>query len=160
MNAFDEKNRQEFDDVTERINEALIRLQNGSSIKCTVSSLAKLAGVHRNTINNRIWPLERVKAIKEARKIELEAKRNAIQEVDPTVELKENIDRCMKEILYWYGKSNEYKMLYESMSSQFVNMTKSKEFYRLKADSLKIELDKSNAEIARITDLLNMVRDK
>ncbi len=160
MNAYDEKNKQEFDDVTERINEALIRMQNDSSIKCSTSTLAKLASVHRNTINNRVWPLERVKAIKEARKAEIAEKRKNVIDVDPTAELKENISKCLKEILYWYEKSNEYKLLYESMNVQFVNMSKSRDLYRDQVDKLQAELEKSKAETSRITDLLNMVNDK
>lgn len=160
MTAYDEKNNIEFNDVTERINEALLKMQSDHSIKCSISSLAQLASVHRNTINNRVWPLERVKAIKVARKAELDEKRKNVIEVDPTVELKENISKCLKEILYWHGKSNEYKSSYESMSVQFVKMSKSRDLYRDQVDKLQVELEKSKAEISRITDLLNMVNDK
>ncbi|WP_273762131.1 hypothetical protein [Aeromonas hydrophila] len=160
MTAYDEKNNTEFNDVTESINEALIKMHNDRSIKCSISSLAKLASVHRNTIRNRVWPLERVAAIKAARKAELDEKRNNVIEVDPTVELKENIRKCLKEIQYWHGKSNEFKSLYESMNVQFVNMSKSKKFYMNQVDKLQVELEKANAEISRITDLLNMVNDK
>lgn len=160
MTAYDERNNKEFNDVTESINEALIKMQNDRSIKCSISSLANLASVHRNTIRNRVWPLERVAAIKAARKAELEEKRNNLIEVDPTVELKENISKCLKEIQYWYGKSNDFKSLYESMTVQFVTMSKSRDFYMVQADKLQVELEKANAEIARITDLLNMVNEK
>lgn len=64
---YDEKNEELFEAVTRQLNEALRKLEKDSSLSASVSSLAKLSGVHRNTIYNRKWPLEKLNVIKENR---------------------------------------------------------------------------------------------
>lgn len=156
MQAYDKKNQQDFDAVTEKINEALKKMRSDDSIKSSVQSLADLSGVHRNTLNNRIWPVEQVKAIKAERKAKLETQKNE-PKVDPLEKASEKLSKAEKEILFWYGKTAEYKELYESMTVQFTDMAKSRDLYKTRFQELETVLTTKETELARAIDLLNMV---
>ncbi|TFW70759.1 hypothetical protein C3Y98_08775 [Methylotenera oryzisoli] len=66
--ALEEKNQQDFHEVTNRIRDAIEKIRLNPKCKPTQSVLAKLALVNRGTINNRKWPLDELKKIKVNRK--------------------------------------------------------------------------------------------
>jgi gas vesicle protein len=64
---FDQKNEQDFQEMTERIRCALDDIRKSRTLKPTQMVLAKLAKCSRRTLSLRIWPIEELRKIKEAR---------------------------------------------------------------------------------------------
>jgi uncharacterized protein YlxW (UPF0749 family) len=64
---FDQRNEQDFHEMTERIRCALDVVRNTRTLKPTQDTLAKIAGCSRRTLSLRIWPIEVLKQIKLAR---------------------------------------------------------------------------------------------
>ena len=103
--ALQEKNEQEFVEVTRRIKEALAQIERDPKLRATQDMLAKLADCSRGTLNNRKWPLVQLRNIKAARKA-------PVQEiVDETAALakeksriqryKQQLDDSREEVLFW-----------------------------------------------------------
>ncbi|TYC59508.1 hypothetical protein FMN52_08410 [Marinobacter sp. BW6] len=159
--SFDEKNEQDFEDVTERINEALLKMASDSAIKTTVSSLAELAGVHRNTIRNREWPLSRIREIKAHRKFEAEErKKGDFSSPKPIDVLTDRLEKAQLETMYWFKKHNEVMKLYEASNESIKYLAKTRDEYKRQVEALKKDFDDLKAEYERVCDLLNTVRDK
>lgn len=112
--ALQEKNAQEFVEVTRRIQEALARIESDPKLKATQDALAQLADCSRGTLNNRRWPLERLREIKDARKA---PKQPITDESAAAVKVESRIDRykeqlynSREEVLVWkarYDEANE-----------------------------------------------------
>lgn len=68
--ALQESRQEMYDEITERIRDALDRLRDDSPpCKPTQKSLAELAGVSRRTLHNREWPVEELKRIKKEQSV-------------------------------------------------------------------------------------------
>lgn len=156
--AYDAKNEQDFNDVTERINEALLKIAGDPSIKATVTELANIVGVHRNTINNREWPVERLKAIKAQRRAELERKAVTRDEPNPVDVLTSKLELARLEILHWFNKYNEVTALYEAVSENVKLLSKTRENYKREVESLKERNRRLEEEFERVCDLLKTVK--
>jgi chromosome segregation ATPase len=65
---FDERNEQDFEDLTKRISAAIAVIEKDQSIPATQDKLAELSGCTRKTLHNRGWPITKLKEIKEQRK--------------------------------------------------------------------------------------------
>lgn len=65
---FDERNEQDFEDLTRKISDAIATIKKTRSIPATQEQLARLVGCTRKTLNNRGWPISELKKIKEERK--------------------------------------------------------------------------------------------
>ena len=94
--ALQEKKDQDFVEVSRRILEALVRIENDHEIKATQDALAQLAKCSRGTLNNRQWPLDRLRQIKDARNT---PKPPVHDESTSAVKVQSRIDRY-KEQLY------------------------------------------------------------
>jgi len=75
------KNASDFDAMTQAIEEALNKIERDRRLKPTQTSLAKLAGCTRGTLNNRGWPLTRLSDIKRVRNQKREAEKSTEQKV-------------------------------------------------------------------------------
>lgn len=64
---FDERNEQDFEDLTRKIRDALAKIRKTRSLPATQENLAELAGCTRKTLHNRSWPISELKKIKEER---------------------------------------------------------------------------------------------
>lgn len=65
---FDERNEQDFEDLTQKIWDAITSIKKARSIPATQDKLAEMAGCTRKTLHNRGWPITELKKIKEDRK--------------------------------------------------------------------------------------------
>lgn len=65
---FEERNEQDFEDLTHKIWDALTIIKKTKSIPTTQGKLAELVGCTRKTLHNRGWPISELKKIKEERK--------------------------------------------------------------------------------------------
>lgn len=97
--AYDSKNDENFEAVTLALDAALKKMERDSAISANASQLAKLAGVHRNTIYHRKWPLERLKEIK-AKRAQQKEDQAAAKAVSRSPE--ELLELSRLEIVYWF----------------------------------------------------------
>jgi hypothetical protein len=148
MQPYDGKNIEEFEAVTERINEALLTIAKDNSLKATITELASLANVHRNTITNREWPITRLSTIK-ADRLSAALKQKEVQSFKK-VSLDDKLTKANLEILYWFNKSIEYEELYNERSKSYSLMSKSRDSYKMQYEAQKKEND-------NLQELLNMV---
>ncbi|MEJ7849531.1 MAG: hypothetical protein WKF92_15725 [Pyrinomonadaceae bacterium] len=65
---FEDKNESDFNSITEKIGVALSTIENDANIPATCEQLANLAGCARKTLNNRGWPIVKLRQIKTERK--------------------------------------------------------------------------------------------
>lgn len=156
--SFDEQNQRDFGDVTERINEALLKMASDPSIKATVTQLAEIAGVHRNTVTNREWPVERVSAIKAQRKAEAERNKSKDKEPDAEAVLTTKLEKARLEILFWFRKYNEATALQERSNESIRYLSKTKDNYQQEIETLRQQLEAMKNEYEHVCDLLNTVK--
>lgn len=71
---FDERNEQDFEDLTRRISDAIAIIRKTLSIPATQDKLAEMAGCTRKTLHNRGWPITELRKIKEERKASKDGK--------------------------------------------------------------------------------------
>lgn len=57
---YGQKNSSSFEAVTSILNNALIDIENDKKLKPTTAQLSKMTGIHRNTISNRVWPVQKL----------------------------------------------------------------------------------------------------
>lgn len=154
---FDQRNQEDFEDVTERINEALLEIASDSKVKATITELAKRAKVHRNTIRNREWPAERLKAIKAERKAERERKTDKTDMPNPLDVLTSKLEMARLETLHWFNQYNEAKAFYESANENVKYLSKTRESYKQEVEALKGRVRELEQEYGRVCDLLNTI---
>ena len=89
--TFDVSNKIDFDRNTEALTQGLLRIAADKELKVTVAELSRITGIHRNTIRQRGWPLDRLEAIKDNRRLEVlaskvkvEKKKGRLQELSAT----------------------------------------------------------------------------
>lgn len=68
------KNEEDFERITQNIHAALEKLRASRSLSATQEKLSELAGCSRKTLENRGWPLQELKRIKEQRKVNRETR--------------------------------------------------------------------------------------
>ena len=68
MNAYDQKNSDDYEANTLSLKKALSDIKGNKTLKATIAQLSEMTGIHRNTISNRVWPVQKLKQIREARK--------------------------------------------------------------------------------------------
>jgi hypothetical protein len=71
---FDERNEQDFEDLTQKIWDAIETIKTTRTISATQEKLAELVGCTRKTLHNRGWPISELKKIKEERKASKDGK--------------------------------------------------------------------------------------
>ncbi|WP_295003476.1 hypothetical protein [uncultured Dechloromonas sp.] len=103
--ALQEKNEQEFVEVTRRIQDALARIESDPKLKPTQDVLAKLADCSRGTLNNRKWPLDQLRKIKGARKaplnVTIEETASGAKEESRIERYKQQLCDSRDEVLLW-----------------------------------------------------------
>jgi len=124
---YDEVNQKDFDDNTDKINEALEKIERDNSLKPTIATLSTLTGFHRNTLRNRGWPVDRINKLKdrntELKKIELSEKKVVKKE------LIEKLDDAVKEIAFWFKKYKDLERDYLQMDIQKNRFRESQNHY-------------------------------
>jgi len=71
---FDERNEQDFEDLTRKIWDAITIIKKSRTIPPTQEKLAEMVGCTRKTLHNRSWPITELKKIKEERKANKDSK--------------------------------------------------------------------------------------
>lgn len=156
--SFDQQNKMDFDRNTELLAQALLDIAANESLKATTAQLSRLTGIHRNTIRQRVWPLERLETIKENRRIEaLRQQVSKKKPVDPVVLLTEKLESARIEILYWFTQAKNAEEEARVQENKYRTMLGSRNTYQnLLADANERLLD-SQKEIDKIKQVISIL---
>lgn len=138
--AYDNKNEQDYDNITDAIDLGLDKIESTPSLKPTIAELAKLSGVHRNTISKRGTPKNTLKRIKKERRIRAEIDKE--DKKDEAKTLEDQLDNAKIELIHWFTKSSSLETENEQLTISLKRFNDSLEFYK---NELKKEKDKNTA---------------
>ena len=109
--ALQDKNDNDFVEVTRRLQTALAKIEADPKLKATQQVLGLLAECSRGTINNRKWPLEQLQRIKEARKAPKAAAKSAghaVEKEESRIErYKQQLFDSREEVLVWKSRHDD-----------------------------------------------------
>lgn len=158
LSAFNQKNKEDFDRYSEMLSQSLLDIAGNESLKATVAELSRLTGIHRNTIRQRVWPLERLESIKENRRLEvLRQQVSKKNPVDPVVLLTEKLEAARVEVLHWFAQAKSAEDESRVNEQKYENMVGSRDTYKsLLADANKRLLD-SQKEIDKLKQVISIL---
>lgn len=160
-NAFDKKNQEDFDRNTEVITNGLMAIAANGSIKATAAELSRITGIHRNTLRQRIWPLQRLKAIKENRVIEeIRRRQTKAKAADPVSVLTSKLEASRREVLHWfdmYHKANDRADQLEARVNFIKDAIPRLEAAKDRKDDELLEL---RGEIARLRQVIDVLQSE
>lgn len=130
--AYDDSNNEEYEKNTSTINSALLEISKNKKLKATVTQLSKMTGIHRNTITNRIWPVQKIRQIKEKRKTEDKLEAEKINQ-DTSITQKssqEILNQTQNEVIYWFNEYQDMKRYFKHSNKRFEKMRESRDYYK------------------------------
>lgn len=159
--AFDKRNLEDFDRNTEVITNGLMAIASNGSIKATAAELSRITGIHRNTLRQRIWPIQRLKAIKENRAIEaIRRRQTKAKAADPVSILTTKLEASRKEVLYWFDMHHRANDRADQLDAR-INFIKDAipklEASRAQKDSELLEL---RGEIDRLRQVIDVLQSE
>lgn len=156
--AFDQRNKEDFEKITKVLLAGIVSIRSDSSLRATVAELARLTGVHRNTISQRKWPQEQLDDIKELRRRAAVARQLQVAtREDPVSILADKLEKSRLEVIYWFRQAKDAEDRYFSKERESKKFMESKDFYleRCTAQEATIaELHKEIQKLQRVVDVL------
>ncbi|MNO45867.1 hypothetical protein D3C76_361440 [compost metagenome] len=154
---YDDKNSEQFEAVTEQLKEALRRLEKDASLSASASSLARLSGVHRNTIYNRKWPLEKLQEIKERR---VQQKKDAAIAKAAPESPEVLLEQCRLEVIYWFTQLQAAREANTALSNSLRETEDSRNIHmRLSQERLQT-INRLNLEVNKLQDVLALQEEE
>lgn len=155
---FDQKNREDYDRNTAIITDALMKMAGSSKIKASISELARLSGIHRNTIRDRGWPLERIAAIKKSRQYDIyRQKMEKEKSVDPLSVLSDRLEASRVEVVHWFNKYLEADGKKQQKEGELAMMKESRDTYMNAANVARQEVWAKEAEIEKLRSVIQIL---
>ncbi|MCR1828778.1 hypothetical protein [Ectopseudomonas oleovorans] len=156
--AFESRNKEDFDQNTEALSKALQVIASDNKLKATISELSRISGIHRNTIRNRRWPSERLEAIKEQRKLEeLRIKLKKEKRQDPVSVLAEKLEKSRLEVVYWFNQRNELEETARALEVRLKSMSESRDFYLKQSEAGLLEINSLKLEIEKLKGVISIL---
>lgn len=151
--AYDQKNSEDYETNTLSINKALLEIEQDPKLKATIAQLSKMTGIHRNTITNRDWPIQKLKEIKDKRKLKDEDSKNHM--VVNEISLGEKLVLTQNEVIYWFNQYQDIKLSFENTNNQLKKLKESNNYYREMYEKHKKQVVLAELEINRLKELLD-----
>ncbi|MEH6387657.1 hypothetical protein [Pseudomonas profundi] len=159
--AFDSRNQEDFDKNTEALSKALSTIASDYNIKPTISELSRIAGIHRNTIRLRQWPIQRLEAIKEQRKLEeLSRKLKKGKRQDPVSVLTDKLEMSRIEVVYWFNKCNESEEAAHALEIRLKKLRDSRDHYLQLSENGQLEISKLRREIENLRGVISLLESE
>ncbi|TXI90910.1 MAG: hypothetical protein E6Q36_00555 [Chryseobacterium sp.] len=159
--AFESRNKEDFDQNTEALSKALQVIASDNKLKATISELSRISGIHRNTIRNRRWPSERLEAIKEQRKLEeLRIKLKKEKRQDPVSVLAEKLEKSRLEVVYWFNQRNELEETARALEVRLKSMSESRDFYLKQSEAGLLEIKSLKLEIEKLKGVISVLESE
>jgi len=155
--AYDSKNEENFETVTLALDAALKKMERDSAISANASQLAKLAGVHRNTIYHRKWPLERLKEIK--------AKRAQQKEDQAVTKAKsrspeEMLEQSRIEIIYWFTQLQDARSANADLMTNVRMTAKARDHYMDEHQQCLGIINQLRSDIRKLENTILVLQDE
>lgn len=150
--AYDEKNKRDYDDITKRLNDALDEISKNIKLPATIIEVGRIAGVSRNTVSNRVFPANRLKKIKAQRKEDEDKKKKETRSENER--LKEERDKIAKEVVYWFSEFVRAKEDKDSFERQLQRSIENADFYKREFNKQKEAIKALEAENEQLKNLL------
>lgn len=154
--AYDEKNSKDYEQNTLALNDALLKIENDKKLKATIAKLSEMTGVHRNTITNRGWPIQKLNKIKDSRKIEEKSRKEKISlnnsNIKESLEKKLNQARC--EVVYWFNEYQDRKRFFEHSDKRLQKMRESRDYYKTLYETERNSLLEAKQELIELKERL------
>ena len=153
---YSQKNSDSFEVVTSALNNALIDIENDKKLKPTIAQLSKMTGIHRNTISNRVWPAQKLRKIKDARKTEEKSHEEQIRlsTTDVKNALEAKMIQARNEVIYWFNEYQDIKRVAQHSDKQLQKMRESRDYYKTQSDTDKMSLLEARQEIKKLRQML------
>lgn len=156
--AFDSKNKDDFDKYTEALNKALASIASDRKLDATVALLSKLTGIHRNTIRNRQWPLQRLESIKDQRRLEdISRLRKKEKKQDPVSILSEKLEKSRLEVVYWFNQFRDAEHTSRSYERRLNDLRGSRDKYLQLAESRLVEVNNLRSDIEKLREVISIL---
>jgi FtsZ-binding cell division protein ZapB len=155
--AYDSKNEESFEAVTLALDAALKKMERDSSIPANVTQLAKLAGVHRNTIYHRQWPLGRLKEIKAKLAQQKEDKAAAKAESRSPEEL---LELSRLEIIYWFTQLQDARSNNASLMTDIRMTAKARDHYMDEHQQCLGIINQLRSDIRKLENTILVLQDE
>lgn len=153
--TYDQKNKEDFEANTLALNNALREIESNKKLKATVAQLSKMTGIHRNTISNRVEPVQKLKLIKEKRISEAKAHNNqSPSSFKKSVEEKLGQSQC--EVIHWFNEYLNMKRFFEHSKKRFDEMRKSRDHYKMLFETERELLCNAEQELEKLKESLKL----
>lgn len=155
---FDKKNKEDLDRNTAILTDALMKMAGDSKIKATISELSRLSGLHRNTIRDRGWPVERINAIKKSRKLDVYRQKMEKEEsADPLSVLSDRLEASRIEVIHWFNKYLAAEKNNRTTEGQLALMKSSRDTYMESSRKARQEVWEREAEIEKLRGVIQVL---
>ncbi|MEZ8543724.1 hypothetical protein AB6C74_12810 [Vibrio splendidus] len=131
MAEYDERNKEQYDLNTKKIEEALLAIRKDKKLKATKKQLVDLTGLHRNTFDSkgsRSWVSQELEIIKSIR--QEQSKLNITTEKKKEDNLQKLLDQSKLEILHWFTKYSESERELDKLRHRLKRDNDSLEWYK------------------------------
>lgn len=156
--AFDVKNKLDYDRNTELLAQGLMQIASDPNLKPTMAELSRITGIHRNTIRQRDFPAERLEAIKDNRRIAVLAQKvKAEKKQNPKAILMQRLEKSRLEVLYWFNRHQESENSCATLDKRLDTVRQSRDYYVQVADELRKKIREQDTEILKLRDALDLV---
>ena len=146
-----------FDEINQSLNDALRKIEKDLSLSTSVIELAKQAGVHRNTIYLRKWPLEKLATIKSHRT--QQKKEQALLKASGVTPEK-LLEQSRLEIIYWFTQLQDARLSNKILLKEKVDIEKSRNFYMELANKRLESINQNRIEIQKLQDALALLEEE
>lgn len=154
--AYDDKNQQDYDDVTKRLNQALTEIEKNPELPATQAEVARLSGVHRNTVRDREFPKTKLEDIKKSRKEKaLQEKLNSRSKAEL---LTEERDKLATEVVHWFSQYLQAKKDSDDLNRLLKRQTEASEYYKKEFEKQKEEIQALRFKNEQLSDLLRDIK--
>jgi len=156
--AFDQRNKQDFEKITQILLIGVKSIRSNSSLRATIAELARLTGVHRNTISQRVWPQEQLNDIKDQRRRVAAARqlKIAIRE-DPVSILNDKLEKSRLEVIYWFRQAKDAEDRFFSKEQESKKFMDSSGFYIECCSAQEVTIAELNREIQQLKGVIELL---
>ncbi|HHX8498909.1 hypothetical protein NB548_15455 [Vibrio parahaemolyticus] len=155
---FDEKNREDFEKNTALIIEALNAIENDKKLSATFKEVARLTGLHRNTLSNRSIVVGDLKVettvSAELKRISDDKKKqkakDKVTKKNEVENLEGQLDNAKNELVYWFKKYQDLSLESAQLDIQLGRKADLIDWYK---KELEAERQKTNLLQERINIL-------
>lgn len=153
--TFDKANKDDYDENTVILHNALVKIEKNSKLPATQAQLVKMTGMHRNTIRNREFPLIKLREIKENRKfLESQVK---LEKQDSIKSLEEKLIKISKELAYWYGNCRKARRDSNDLERQWNRSEEARAYYEQRMHEEFEKVKVLELENKRLLDIIKEI---